>query len=87
MMILFRLLPLWGKAAAVLAVLAMIGGTYAIWHHKVYQSGYDAAVADVAHQNQEAVDAVNKRRAIVRACDAADGLRWDQVARQCVRRD
>lgn len=66
--------------------LAAGGGFVALKVH--YQNvGYARAVHDVAVQNQEAVDAVNTARARVRDCNSRDGMRWDQVAGECVGRD
>lgn len=63
------------------------GGAIAGWSVHQFNKGYARAVHDVATKNQEAVDAVDKVRAGVRACNATDGMRWDQVAGECVRRD
>lgn len=83
----FRLLPIMWQLTAIGVGLATLVAGAAYFHHKIYQSGYDAAIADVTHQNQEAVDAVNEGRARVRDCNARDGMRWDQVAGECVGRD
>lgn len=83
----FRLLPIGIQVALGLGVLTAIGGGYAVWHHKIYQSGYDAAMSDVAEQNQEAVHAADQARGRVRDCNSRDGMRWNQVTRECERRD
>lgn len=85
MFVLFRALPLLWQLGIGAAALAAVGGGIWAVHHHIYQSGYDAAISDVAAQNKEAVDAADKARAAVRACNAVDGMRWDQFARQCVR--
>ncbi len=82
-----RLLPLLWQIGIGIALIGAVVGAGAYIHHSIYQSGYDAALDKVAAQNKEAVDAVNKRRSLVRNCNATDGMRWDQAARQCVRRD
>lgn len=84
---LLRAAPLLWKVGIGLALFATLGGTYAIWHHKVYRSGYDAALHAVAAQNQEAINAVNDVRVRVRDCNATVGMRWDQASGQCVRGD
>lgn len=66
--------------------LAAGGGFVALKLHYEHK-GYARAVHDVAVQNQEAVNAVNERRAVVRNCNGTVGMRWDQVAGECVRRD
>lgn len=67
--------------------LALAGGAFTWWSVHQFNKGYARAVHDVAVQNQEAVNAVNEARARVRDCNARDGMRWDQVAGECVRRD
>lgn len=71
--------------AVVLALMAG-GGFVAVKLHYEHK-GYARAVHDVATQNREAVDAVNEVRGRVRACNADSGMRWDQVAGECVGRD
>lgn len=71
-------LALYGSLTA-----AAIGG-YLYWHHHVYQAGYDRAIELVAKQNKEALHAVDDARARVRDCNARVGMRWDQVAGECV---
>lgn len=67
--------------------LALAGGSFVALKLHYENKGYARAVHDVAAQNQEAVDAVNQARARVRDCNLRDGMRWDQVAGECVRRD
>ncbi|MDQ2079472.1 hypothetical protein RA307_04695 [Xanthobacteraceae bacterium Astr-EGSB] len=78
----FRALPLWGKAAAVLGVAAVVAGAYGAWHHHVYRSGYDAAIAAVARQDQEAINAARQGRDRYRSCLTSGGL-WDTTSGQC----
>lgn len=78
-------LPLLWQLAIGGAVVAGIGGAAAGWSVHEFNKGYARAVHDVAVQNQEAVDAVDKARARVRDCNARDGMRWDQIAGDCVR--
>lgn len=68
-----------GLAAAVIAALA-IG--YGVWHHKVYQSGYDAAIAAVARLDQEAMDRVKDGVKDLIECRARGGT-WDIVSGTC----
>lgn len=81
-MILFRLLPLWGKAAVLLAVVAAIGTAYGVWHHKVYNRGYDAALSAVQSANKEAIDARDTAVLPVKECFDS-GREWDVTRGVC----
>lgn len=66
----FGLLPLWGKAASILALLAVIGGLYGAWHYKVYSNGYAAAMAKVERQQKRAIALASKaREQLEKACE------------------
>lgn len=82
-MLLFRALPLLGKLAVAGALLAAIAGAYSAWHYTIYSRGYDAAIADIAAENKEAVDAADKVRSQVRDCFDGGGD-WDVVGRVCI---
>lgn len=72
-------------AIGAVALVAAGGGFIALKLH--YENvGFQRAVHDVAVQNEEAIRAVDAARLRVRSCDATDGMRWDQVARDCVAR-
>ena len=77
-----RALPFLGQLGIGVAVIAAAGGGYALWHHRVYQSGYDAALAGVAATDQEAIAARDKAVARVRSCRDAGGV-WDTTAGKC----
>lgn len=81
-----RALPEAARWGVLLAAIGGAGGGLTWVHHKIYQEGYDAAIAAVAADNKEAIDAANTARERVRACNALDGMRWDQVAGECVAR-
>ncbi len=53
---LLKLLPLWGKAAGILLIAGSLFGAYKLWETHVYRQGYDAAIADIAAENQEATN-------------------------------
>lgn len=63
-------------------VLASIATAYAVWHHKVYQSGVNDTIAAIAREDQ---------RYIKRALDARSKLQdcrdlsrhWDQTTGRC----
>lgn len=76
-------IPLWGKAVAALAVVALLSIGYAAWRHSIYQEGYDDAIEAVSQQNRDALEQIHKRRSLARDCDAAPGMRWNQVTRKC----
>lgn len=82
MLSLLRALPLLWQLGIGVGILAGLGGGYAYWHHKVYTQGYDAAIADVAAVNKEAVDAALQARK--KADDCADrGFDWDVTRGVC----
>jgi fatty acid desaturase len=56
---------------------------YGVWHHKVYQSGYVRAIADIAAEDKRAVDRAIAARSAWKDCRAA-GRRWDQVEGRCL---
>lgn len=85
-MSMFSVLPIEVRLIIIGVAVAAVSGAGVYIHHEIRQGGYDAAIADVTHDNQEAVDAVNKGRAVVRACNATSGMRWSQVTRECVPR-
>lgn len=59
------------------------GGTW--WSVHQYNKGYSAAVAAIAAQDGEAVNAVNAVRDTMRECRATGGL-WSQASGVCQRR-
>lgn len=73
---------------AIGAAIALAAGGGLIGLKLHYESqGYQRAVDQIAAENQEAIHEVDRARLRVRTCDADGGMRWDQVARDCVRRD
>lgn len=65
--------------------LALAAGAYTLWHHHVYRQGYDAAIAAIAAQDQEAIHAADQIRLGVRNCVNGGGV-WDAEGGQCRRR-
>ena len=65
------------------AVIVAGGATaYGIWHHEVYQSGYQAAMLDIARADTKAIGRASELRNTWRAC--IDGGRsWDQTTGRC----
>jgi len=58
---------------------------FAWWSEHRFNKGYNSAVADIAAQDKEAVDAVNSARDAMRECRATGGV-WSQAGGNCQRR-
>lgn len=58
------------------------GGTAIVWHHKIYQSGYDTALADIAEDNAETIARAVAKRNVWKDCRARNG-QWDQTTGKC----
>lgn len=67
------------KIIALGSILLALSGVYGIWHHRVYKSGYDAAILDIAKADAKAVKRARDARARLKACDGT----WDQTAGVC----
>lgn len=80
----FTGLSLLGRIGTAGGVLIAVIAAYWFWHHTVYNRGYDAAIAAIAAENKEAVDAADRARQKVRAC-ADSGGNWDVTGGVCVR--
>jgi hypothetical protein len=81
----------WGAlgAAGVVTKLLVAAGlmvtllaAYGAWHHKVYQSGIDDAVARIAANDAKLVDRAFKARGKLKECQAR-GLGWNQTTGDC----
>jgi hypothetical protein len=79
---LLRNLPLAWQIGIGIGVLAIAGTAYGVWHHHVYQRGYTAAIAAIAAQDQEAVNAAHQLISRRRACVASGGV-WSQASGEC----
>ncbi len=83
-----RLLGLTGLSKTLIAIGAAVAiaagaaAAYGVWHHKVYQSGYDRALLDIARADAAAIDRATVKRNDWRACRDA-GRKWDQTAGRC----
>ena len=82
---LFRALSLKLRIILIGSVVAAIAATYGLWHHKVFNSGWNAAIAAIAAQDRRAIDAARSARAHWRACIDSDGV-WNASTGQCRRR-
>lgn len=73
----------WGlRIATIGGVLIAAGTLYGIWHHKVYQRGYDRALADIAAEDKRAIGAATELRKTWRECRDRGG-RWIQSEGRC----
>lgn len=73
------------KLIAGAALLAALGITYGVWHHRVYMGGYNDALAAIAKQDDKAIKAASSMRNAFLDCRAR-GLRWDQSSGECLGR-
>lgn len=71
-----------GRLVTIGAILASLLGAYGVWHHKVYTSGYNAAIADIAKADAKAVAAATAARSAYLACKN-DGRTWDTSTGTC----
>lgn len=79
---LFSGASLLAKAGVVLGLVALAGTAYGVWHHKIYNNGYSAAIAAIARQDQEAINAAKSARATFRSCVDGGGM-WDATSGKC----
>jgi hypothetical protein len=74
-----------GLLTKLLIAAGLIGAVitaYAVWHHEIYQSGYDKAISDIAEENQAAIGLAIERRQPWKDCRARNGV-WIQSTRTC----
>ncbi|UGX98216.1 hypothetical protein G6321_00025065 [Bradyrhizobium barranii subsp. barranii] len=67
--------------AAAVAALALLAA-YGVWHHRVFQSGYDRALADIAAEDLRAIGKATELRDVWRDCRKRGG-RWIQSEGKC----
>ena len=82
---LFRVLSLKLRIVVMGGAIAAIGAGYGLWHHKVFNSGWNAAIAATAAQDRRAIDAARSARANWRSCVDGGGV-WNASTGQCRRR-
>lgn len=77
------------QASGLVTKLIVAGGlllaaaaAYGVWHHKVYQSGYARAIADIAAEDKRAIGAATEMRNTWRECRDRGG-RWIQSEGRC----
>ena len=80
-----RALSLKLRIAIVGGGIAAIAASYGLWHHKVFNSGWNAAIAAIAAQDKGAIDAARSARANWRSCVDGGGV-WNASTGQCRRR-
>jgi hypothetical protein len=82
---LFRALSLKLRIVVTVGGIAAVLAGYGLWHHRVFNSGWNAAIAAIAAQDRRAIDAARSARAHWRACVDSDGV-WNASTGQCRRR-
>lgn len=82
LILLFRALPIVWQLAGIGVVIGGVGGAYLYWHHKIYERGYDDAMADTAAQNAKAAEDVKKQLSKTRACRDGGGS-WSSARGVC----
>lgn len=77
------------EAAGLLTKLLIAAGlvgavitAYAVWHHEIYQHGYDQAISDIAEENAAAIGQAVERRKPWKECRDHGGV-WSQSTRTC----
>lgn len=70
------------KLAIAAGLIAAAGIAYGVWHHEIYQSGVNDAVAGIARADQKLVDRALKARAKLKECQALNRP-WDQTTGKC----
>lgn len=70
------------KIIAIGLLAAALLTAYGVWHHKVYRSGYDRAISDIAAADTRAVQRATAARSAFKTCRDS-GRKWDQAAGTC----
>lgn len=78
----FNLFNLTTRLIIIGAVAATIVTTAGLVYMRIYDKGYDAALADIAKEDNAAIDRATKYRGAVTDCKAR-GLAWDQSTGKC----
>lgn len=71
------------KIAMAAGLVAIILLAYGVWHHKVYDEGWYAALASVARADAKTIAEATKYRNAYKACNAT-GKGWDQTTGACL---
>lgn len=79
---LFRFLPFAWRLAVIGGVAVVAVGVFTAYSVKVYNKGWNAAIAGVANRNAEHLRAVKKAVSSVDECSANGGF-WDTVSGVC----
>lgn len=79
---LLALVPAWLRWTALAGAVAAVAGGIAWLQHRAWREGFDAAIAQIAAQDKEAIDAAELARERVRACRYGGGV-WDAAAGEC----
>lgn len=83
-MLAFSALSLTTRLIVIGSVIAALSGAFVWYRGSLIDMGYDRAIAAVAAENKEAVDAVRQKRHELSACYDRGG-NWDQSSGLCDR--
>lgn len=70
-----------GAITAGVIALGLGGGALAL-HHKVYEEGHEAALTEIAQENDEAIARALAKRNVWKDCRDRGGT-WDQTSGTC----
>jgi hypothetical protein len=70
------------KCLIAMAFVVSVVGSYWYGHHGEYAKGYDAALSDIAAENDAAIQRATEKRSVWKECRARDG-QWDQSTGEC----
>lgn len=73
------------QIGVLLGIFAVVAAAYFGWKTHVYNNGWNAAIAAIAAQDKNAVEAARAARNTFRACVDGGGV-WDVTNGKCQRR-
>jgi hypothetical protein len=74
--------PFWAGAILSGFVALAAGDGAVVWHHKIFESGYEKALSDIAAEDAAAIARATQMRSVWRDCRAHNG-QWDQSTGEC----
>lgn len=69
--------------AGIAIVITLTALGYGAWHHEVYQSGVNAAIAGIAKEDARLIDRALQARAKLKDCQGLE-RKWDQTTGRCL---
>jgi hypothetical protein len=70
------------KIAMAAGLVALVLVAYGVWHHKVYDEGWYAALASIARADAKTIARATEYRNAWKACHAT-GRDWNQTSGNC----